>query len=303
MPSGIIIPNCPSCGAPDAGCAGNPGCPIVLDIGGGAFVTAGFWATIQVEADNLPSADPEGFRANVLAGQVYLDPDTGLPVFDLNLDWRQAAGGSADQATCDILNLEIEQEVATLEGEGYTIVDAGVSCGPSAGPFTNPASSGSGGCAPGQFYSIINERCVEPYTIPLSMLPPPPPGNPPSPNRPPPPPVGSCPPPCDTKFDGVEWQCFCDPPLPSILPNPYPPGAKAPAVRRGLSTGARPQYGLAAVNAAIAYREQSQISSSRAEYSATFKALNPTLKPGLPKVFKYCGCNDPVEEHEEEIIG
>jgi hypothetical protein len=186
-----IIPNCPSCGTQQCAQSFNPdtgqvvtGCDCTIPDPAvpGAFVQAGFWAVISVEADNLPSADPEGFRNEILAGKVYLDPETGIPVFDLNIDWQaDDCTGSGD--ICFGLNEEIASAITSLEAEGYTIVDAGIRCGPSAGPFTQ-GGAGPGGCPVGEFYSIQQEACFPQFVIPPPLIPPPP--NPPNPPNPPP---------------------------------------------------------------------------------------------------------------------
>jgi hypothetical protein len=189
------IPNCPSCGQPDAGCAGSPSCPCVIPSPSmnGGLVLAGWWAVVTVEADNLPANDIENFRRFILDGGVYLDPDTRIPVFDLNIDWQpDDCTGSGD--VCFGLNEEIAETIANLEAEGYTIIDAGLRCGPSSGPFGS--GSGPGGCPVGEFYSIRDERCF-PLIAPFVFTTgngngngggngnnPPPPPNPCSPSNP-----------------------------------------------------------------------------------------------------------------------
>jgi len=217
-PTPASNPFCPSCGTPDAGCSPGetyPDCPCVIPDtgysgpGSGAVVPAGWWSVITTEADNLPATDPENFRSIILNGGVYVDPATGLQVFDVNGVWIADTCGADGGAACDTLILDLEEAEAVYESEGYTIVNAKLVCAPQAGPFL--PGPGPGGCPIGEFYSIPNERCF-PTIAPWIFIqpnqpptPPPmqPPGGSPCPGGGPPPCVGHLDPPLPLASDGI----------------------------------------------------------------------------------------------------
>lgn len=175
--------------------------------------------------------------------------------------------------------------------------------------FDNP-------CDPGYYYDVEAELCkpicgTNPLFCAVVLVP-----------LPEPMPPFICKPPGIVKLVNGVPVCMMDPPIPSNLPNHLPLAdrfAGKPATRRvsvvklysddyRRSLVARwvgdNRIGLLSqFEVAYAQRESNQIASAKHEFSLSELALNPTVKPGVPRTFKYCGCNDDRDDGELEIIG